>query len=61
MTPGGLDGDWVVGLLGIVMALAILARNSNLRQLSARRKFAYGAAWALIFGVLAGVVSLLRH
>jgi len=56
-----LDGDMVVGLLGICMALLLVSRNSALTRLSTRRKVGYAAAWAVIIGVLAAFAERYTH
>ena len=52
-----LDGNTIVALLGVVMALAVLSRNSALQNLSWRKRWLYGAVWAVIIGVVAAVAS----
>ena len=43
---GGLDGDKVVALLGVVMAMVLVSRSSRLAALSTQRKLMLGAVWA---------------
>lgn len=51
MNFGGLDGDRVVQLLGIVMVMALLANGSAFRSLSWRKRALYAAIWACVFGL----------
>jgi len=50
---GRLDGDTVVALLGICMALMILSRGSAVRRLPMERRIGYAAIWAILIGGLA--------
>lgn len=43
MTP-----DWIVALIGIVMALILVAANGNLRRIKLSSRFGMAAIWALI-------------
>jgi|GEM_PF-5911315 len=56
-----LDGDMVVGLLGLCMALLLVSRSSALARLSTKRKVGYAAAWAVIIGVLAAFAERFTH
>lgn len=56
---GGLDGDKVAALLGVVMCMALVSRSSRLRVLSTRKRLMLGAVWAVIFGVVAGVAGII--
>jgi len=58
---GGLDGDKVVALLGVVMAMVLVSRSSRLAALSTQRKLMLGAVWAVIFGLVAGIAALLSR
>ena len=58
---GGLDGDTIVALLGVVMAMVLVSRSSRLAGLSTQRKLVLGAAWAVIFGLVAGIAALLSR
>lgn len=58
---GGLDGDTVVALLGVVMCMVLVSRSSRLAELSAHRKVMLGAIWAVIFGLVAGIAALLSR
>lgn len=58
---GGLDGDKVVALLGVVMAMVLVGRSSRLAALSSQRKLMLGAVWAVIFGLVAGIAALLSR
>ena len=58
---GGLDGDKVVALLGVVMAMVLVSRSSRLASLTTQRKLMLGAAWAVIFGIVAGIAALLSR
>ena len=46
-----MNGDKIVALLGLVMALMIVSNGSALRKMSPRQRFIYGAIWAIIIGV----------
>lgn len=60
--PGApFDGDWIVALIGVLMAMALVSRSARLRQLSGSRKLVLGALWAVIFGVVAGIAGLLSR
>ena len=62
MMPGGrFDGDWIVGLIGVLMALFLVSRSSRLRELPGSRRLLLGAVWAVIFGVVAGIAALLSR
>lgn len=52
-----MSGDVVVALLGVVMAAAILSRNSALGALPWQRKALYAAVWAGIFAVLVVLIN----
>jgi len=54
-----LDGDTVVALLGVVMAAAILSRNSALQRLGFKRTAIHAAAWLGIFVIATIVASYL--
>ena len=56
-----LDGDMVVGLLGLCMALLLVSRSSALARLSARQKVGYAVAWAVIIGALAAFAERYAH
>jgi len=58
---GALDGDTVVALLGVVMAMVLVSRNTRLRAMPGRSKLMLGAAWAVIFGLVAGIAALLSR
>lgn len=59
---GGLDGDKIVALIGVAMAMILVGRSSRLRVLSTRKKLMMGAVWALIFGLVAGFAGMMaRH
>lgn len=57
----GLDGDTVVALLGVIMCMVLVSRSSRLAALSSQRKLMLGAAWAVIFGLVAGIAALLSR
>lgn len=57
----GLDGDSVVALLGVIMCMVLVSRSSRLAALSSQRKLMLGAAWAVIFGLVAGIAALLSR
>ena len=50
-----MSADRIVALIGIVMALALVSNGSVLRNMPWQRKALYGAAWAVIIGVIAAV------
>lgn len=58
---GGFDGDRVVALLGVAMAMVLVSRSSRLRSLSTRQRLVLGAAWAAIFGLVAGLAGWLSR
>ena len=58
---GALDGDKVVALLGVIMAMVLVSRSSRLQGLLPRQRLALGALWAVIFGVVAGIAALLTR
>lgn len=48
-----LDGDRIVALIGVVMAMVLVSRSMRLRGMPARRRMLLGAVWAAIFGLVA--------
>lgn len=54
-----LDGDRIVALLGVVMAMILVSRSVRLRAMPTRRRLILGAAWAVIFGVVAALAALM--
>lgn len=52
-----LDGDRIVALLGVVMAMILVSRSVRLRAMAPRRRLMLGAAWAVIFGVVAALAG----
>jgi len=54
-----LDGDTIVAVLGVVMAMVLVSRSQRLRAMEPRKRLLLGALWAVIFGVVAGVAGLL--
>lgn len=55
-----MSGDTIVALIGIVMAAAILSRNSRIRALPTKTKFGYAAIWVALFiggTILASLLS----
>ena len=52
--------DLVVALLGVVMAAALLSRNSALRSVPLRSKAVMAAIWVAIFGAGVLIVALLQ-
>lgn len=61
MGSGALDGDTIVALLGVVMAMVLVSRSARLRAMPRRKRLILGAIWAVIFGVVAGIASLLSR
>lgn len=59
MSPPAINGDTVVALIGIVMALFLVSRHSALQTLSTQRRFTYAAAWAVVIGVVAAIMARL--
>lgn len=51
------DGDIVVALLGIVMALALVSRDPAFARLSSNRRVLYGAIWAVLIGLVAALAA----
>ena len=58
---GGLDGDRIVQVLGLVMVLALLSRGSVIRRMPIRERVLYGAVWVGIFGVVAAIAAVLTR
>ena len=52
-----MSNDRIVALIGLVMALALVSNGSVFRTMPWRRKALYGAAWAVIIGVVAAVAE----
>ncbi len=46
-----MDGDQIVQILAIVMAMALLSASGTLRATPWRRRLLYGAIWVAIFVV----------
>jgi len=61
MGNGALDGDTIVALLGVVMAMVLVSRSSRLRAMPGRKRLILGAIWAVIFGAVAGIAALLSR
>lgn len=59
MNTGGLDGDKVVALLGLIMALALVSSGGTFRAMAGRKRLLYGAAWAVVFGIVAAAAAIL--
>jgi hypothetical protein len=55
---GALDGDRIVALAGIVMAMVLVSRSVRLRSLPVRQRWLLGAAWVAIFGLMAVLAEL---
>jgi uncharacterized YccA/Bax inhibitor family protein len=55
------DGDTIVALLGVVMAMILVSRSSRLRGMPGRKRLILGAIWAVIFGLVAGISALLSR
>lgn len=57
--PNGdlLNGDWIVALLGLVLALFLVSRHHAFRSLAARYRIVYAVAWAVIIGVVAALAD----
>jgi len=58
---GALDGDTVAALIGVVMAMVLVSRNTRLRAMPGHSKLMLGAVWAVIFGLVAGIAALLSR
>lgn len=58
MTGIRIDGDVVVTILGLVMALVLVTRSGGYRRLSASRRLIYGAVWAVLIGVVAAIARV---
>ena len=56
-----LDGDRIVALLGVVMAMILVSRSARLQTLLPRRKLLLGAVWAVMFGVVAALAGFLSR
>lgn len=56
---GGLDGDKIVALMGLLMALALVSSGGTLRRLAPQKRLAFGLAWIAIFVGIAVVAGLL--
>lgn len=54
---GWPDGDWIVGLLGLVLALFLVSRHHAFRSLATRHRIGYAVAWAVIIGVVAALAG----
>lgn len=61
MSGATLNGDTIVALLGVVMAMVLVSRSSRLRALPGRKRLILGAIWAVIFGVVAAMAGLLSR
>ncbi|MFC3174479.1 hypothetical protein ACFOD9_09460 [Novosphingobium bradum] len=59
MVGGVMDGDRIVALLGVVMAMVLVSGSVRVRALTTRQRWLIGALWAVIFGVVAGLAGLL--
>ena len=55
--PQLANGDTVVALLGIVMALFLVSRHSAMQALSPQRRFGYATIWAVAIGVNAAIFA----
>lgn len=54
---GSLDGDTVVRVIGLLMALMLVLSNGRLRTMSSRSKFAMAAVWAVLITAAALLFS----
>lgn len=52
-----LEGDTIVALLGIVMALVLVSRSGAMQRLTSRQRLAYALIWAVLIGVLAAIAD----
>jgi uncharacterized YccA/Bax inhibitor family protein len=46
---GGLDGDRVVALLGVVMCMALMWHGGALRRIDGSTRLKYALIWAAVF------------
>lgn len=56
-----LDGNFIAGLAGVLMALVIVSNGSVFRAMPYRKRVAYGAVWAVIIGIVAAVAERLQR
>jgi hypothetical protein len=61
MNLGALDGDRIVQLLGIVMALALVSSGSTFRAMPWRKRALYAAMWVGIIGMVAVIAGVLAR
>lgn len=52
-----MTGDQLVALLGVVMALLLVTRSGAFQRLPGNRRLAYGAVWAVVIGLVAGIAA----
>lgn len=57
MNTGRIDGDTVVALLGLVMALVLVTRSGGYRRLPNSKRMVYGAIWAVAIGLVAALAA----
>lgn len=59
MAGGALDPDRIVALIGVIMAMVLVSRSRRLRAMNGRQRLLLGGAWAVIFGLVAGLAALM--
>lgn len=54
-----MSGDKVAGIIGVLMALAIVTNGGTYRNMPVRKRALFGVIWAIIIGVVAVLAARL--